>query len=255
MEDLLPPWQEEMGMQVVLSGTCFQTTCREEQTTIARLSVLSGWTRCYNFRKRFDKVACRQLSRQTMGVMIQLCCECLISISATINHQRRSVQSWGPKAHTCRSFAAIALTTACSTCQPTHRNGRGWNWKTGPFLEHSWAEHCGTDWNFWFTRNMMIAPTRTLPCLTTSSFLWPLAPRKRKMFNHELVNPYLLFSRDEPRKMSPHTCYPYTWPPLRERSEPHGRAMTGREQLHALGYPCWGAGAAAAKVETQLQQF
>lgn len=45
---------------------------------------------------------------------------------------------------------------------------------------------------------------RSLPCLTTSSFLW---------------------------------------------SEHHGRAMTGREHLHALGFPCWGSGAVAAKVD------
>ncbi|CAL1165512.1 unnamed protein product, partial [Cladocopium goreaui] len=32
-------------------------------------------------------------------------------------------------------------------------------------------------------------------------------------------------------------------------SEPKGRTMTGREHLHALGYPCWGPGAAAARVD------
>ena len=36
------------------------------------------------------------------------------------------------------------------------------------------------------------------------------------------------------------------------RSEDERRTMSGREQLHALGYPCWGAGAVAARVEPHL---
>ena len=38
------------------------------------------------------------------------------------------------------------------------------------------------------------------------------------------------------------------------RSEEKQR-ISGREQLHALGFPCWGPGAATARVELRLNKL